>query len=149
MAEIAQQIFGIFGDPLAKYFIVPILSTLIGAGFKYSCMNDEISEIKRDLFYWGPNLIVTTFLIICVEYYSKIFILTEAVDKQTLSNNCINSIWLSLSIAYIINMLIRKKGWNKKKKKWHLWYGIIIPDVVGMVLLLFVMLILNPDLGSK
>jgi len=145
MSEIIQQLFGIFGHPLAKYFIVPILSTLIGTLFKYSCMNDEISEIKRDLFYWGPNLIVTTFLIICVEYYSKIIILAKAVDKQTLSNNCINSILLSLAIAYIINMLIRKKGWNKEEKRWHLWYGIIIPDVVGMILLLFVMLILNPD----
>ncbi len=144
MAELLQNIFSIVGCPMAKYFVVPVISTVVGMMLKYSCMNDEMSKFNRDLFYWGPNLMATTLLIICVEYYSKMSLITDVKKQNDFSSNCINSLLLTFAVIYVVNLLIRKKGWDKEANQWSMWGGIILPNAICFLLMLFVMLILNP-----
>lgn len=128
--------------PFAKYVAVPVISTLVGTFFQYNCYSDRYNFKGRDLFYWAPGMLATTLLLICVEYSNKVALgnLTSE-EKIVAGNQFYSAVILVICVYFIINTILRKKGRNVIEDKWNLWWGILLPDLICVVMLLFVLLI--------
>lgn len=130
--------------PFAKYVAVPFISTAISTFFQYNCYNDKLQIKSRDLFYWAPSMLATTILLVCVEYSNKITLGHLAPADQVIAGNQFYSaIILVVCTYFIINTILRKKGWDAISGRWHLWWGIWLPDMICVAMLLFVLLIFD------
>lgn len=130
--------------PIAKYVAVPVISTLIATFFQYNCLNDKLQTRGRELFYWAPSMLATTILLVCVEYSNKVTLGTPTSEEKLLAGNQFYSaIILVICVYFIINTILRKKGWDTLNNRWHMWWGIVLPDIICVTMLLFVLLIFS------
>lgn len=139
-----MDIISFLSLPFAKYVAVPVISTLVATFFRYNCSSDKYAIRNRDLFYWAPNMLATTLLLICVEYSNKITIGNLSDEEKVLAGNQFYSATiLVLCVYFIINTILRKKGKCALEDKWNLWWGIWLPDLICVAMLLFVLLIFD------
>lgn len=130
--------------PFAKYVVVPFVSTAIATFFQYNCYNDRLPIRSRNLFYWAPSMLATTILLVCVEYSNKITLGNLSSEEMVKAGNQFYSaILLVVCIYLLINTILRKKGWDPLFNRWHLWWGIYLPDIICIAMLLFILLIFD------
>lgn len=128
--------------PIAKYVAVPLISTVVATFFRYHCYNDKLSIKGRDLFYWAPSMLASTILLVCVEYSNKITLGNLSSEEKVLAGNQFYSAILLVVLVYLIlNTILRKKGWDVYENRFHLWWGIWLPDIICVTMLLFILLI--------
>jgi hypothetical protein len=132
----------IFTNTYFKFFVIPLMTTLLIVFVKIVSRNDKFSSFKKEDFAIGLEISITALLILIsdtLNYISRI----QNTDLTTLIHDktkLISMPWLLL--AYVIGLwgistLVRKKGWkNEDEMNW--WWGIIIPDMFGLLTLIFV-----------
>lgn len=134
----------LLSDPFAKYVAVPVISTVIATFFQYNCYNDKLRVKGRELFYWAPSMLATTLLLVCVEYSNKVTLgLLDSEKKIEAGNQFYNAVILVICAYFVINTILRKKGWDYDYNRWHLFWGIWLPDIICIALLLFILLIFS------
>ena len=124
------------GDPIAKFFIFPIVTVILSAFIKISSVNDKYSPEKSEWFYLGPDMLSAALLLVLIELCNTI----KSADSTTqIQDGVVYSLLLCGCSLLFMPLLIRKhgcKGSNRTKGITHrLWPGIIIPDVWGIGLL--------------
>ena len=118
-------------------FCVPLLTVALTVFLRYVTRNDKRVAFKKEDLAVGMDLSVTALVIFIVH--------ATALAKESQSNPDIAT---SLTIVpwfimvfvigiWAVSTVVRKRGWERAGKL-DLFWGIIIPDVFGLVALLFV-----------
>lgn len=123
---------------------VTIISSAIGVFVKYVSRNDQHGSFKKEDLAIGIELCITSLIMLITSSVNNYNKLNEKdIDVKTaeyLKNSLHTTPWLILLAMILLwgtSTVIRKKGWdnpNDLNKKW----GIIFPNIVGIILLLAV-----------
>lgn len=128
-------------DPNSKYFLIPLITAILGVLAKVISQNDRIG-LKRpiELFYLAPNLLVANFILIICEFGK--FDLISPKQQQAFSDACVSALLLNVGATFAITFLIRKFGWDCGTGRLKTWLGIIIPDILVVAVMYFVFKVL-------
>lgn len=130
----------IFGQPYFLQFCVPLIAVAASVFLKYVTRNDTHSSFKKEDLAVGLDLSVTALLI---------FVASGSRVAQQLAKDPNNAILVAKSMGvpwilaafivgiWCISTVVRKLGW-KADEKLHVFWGIVLPDVFGLLTLLFV-----------
>lgn len=124
-----------------KFLIVPLLTTFLVIFIKSVSRNDKHKFLKREDFAFGLEMGVTAILLLLGN--------SVTVAQQTLTNPDL-AVKVSeklLSIGWItpilifglwgISTIVRRIGWRSDTELKIFW-GIIFPDLFGLVILIYV-----------
>lgn len=130
----------ILGDPFFIQFVVPLITVGLSIFLKFVTRNDQYISFQKEDLAFGIDLSITALLIFIVS--SSTFVqqsLVPGASKELLDK--VNAIpWILLSVfsgIWAISTVVRKLGWENDGKL-HLFWGIIGPNIFGVIVLLFV-----------
>ncbi len=125
------------------YFIVPLLTTGLSIFVKIVSRNDKYISFKKEDLAIGLETSVTALIILITDTVNDLLRLkqnTENGDGFVIPENILIIPWLLLLIVVVlwgISTIIRKLGWKNENDMNRFW-GIILPDILGLGLLIFV-----------
>lgn len=85
--------------PEARYVVVPIITLLFANLAKYFCQKDSV--IRRESFYWGPNIIMSAVLITFVDFSNRIL---YEDDKLSFAIHVVTALALCFLVLVGINI---------------------------------------------
>lgn len=125
------------------YFIVPLLTTGLSIFVKIVSRNDKFISFKKEDLAIGLETAVTALIILITDTVNDLLKIkqnTENGQNMVLPENILILPWLLLLIIVLlwgISTMIRKLGWENENDM-HKFWGIILPDILGLGLLIFV-----------
>lgn len=125
------------------YFIVPLLTTGLSIFVKIVSRNDKFISFKKEDLAIGLETAVTALIILITDTVNDLLKIkqnTESGQNMVLPENILILPWLLLLIIVLlwgISTMIRKLGWENENDM-HKFWGIILPDILGLGLLIFV-----------
>lgn len=135
-----------FGSILSNVYFknlgIPIFSIVMTAAVKIISRKDHSLKITRNDVAVGVNLIVAG-LIMLINYSVRLAESAKSISDPALqvqnASKLLNMMILVLLyclVCFLISVLVRIFGWQKEdEKELNLFFGIIIPLVVGGFLL--------------
>jgi di/tricarboxylate transporter len=130
----------ILADPLFTQFGLPLITVILSVFLKFVTRNDQHTSFQKEDLAFGIDLSITALLLFIascpnIVKQSTMPSVSEAVIGK------VNSIpWILLSVMvgiWGVSTLIRKLGWEEAGKL-HIIWGISIPNIFGIFVLLFV-----------
>ena len=128
-------------NPYFKYFIVTLITTALSIFVKVVSRNDRYVPFKKEDLAVGMEISVTgliLFITSCVDYTKAL--LTQLKSQTNIEEKYMQIPWVIFALLlglWSMSTLIRKKGWTGPETL-HIWYGIILPDLYGLITLIFV-----------
>ena len=132
----------LLSNSYVKFFAIPLFTTLLAVFVKMVSRNDKHKFIKKEDFAIGLEIAVTALLLLLsdtLNYASRLRVEKDMIRIQD-SDKLISVCWLILAIVvglWAVSTLIRKKGWITEDEM-HWEYGIVIPNVFGLTILIIV-----------
>lgn len=127
-------------DPFFIQFIVPLITVSLSVFLKFVTRNDQHISFQKEDFAFGIDLSITALLIFVVSSSTLVQKSTASGATQALADK-VNAIpWILLSIfagIWAVSTIVRKLGWEGDGKL-HIIWGISVPNVFGIIVLLFV-----------
>ncbi|EGQ8029030.1 hypothetical protein ACCH70_004402 [Vibrio vulnificus] len=130
----------LLGNPYFIQFGVPLITVGLSIFIKYVTRNDRHSGFKKEDVAVGLDLAVTALLIFITGSSQLTASLPADNPPVEMVNKLASVPWIIM--AFIIGIwgmstLVRKLGWESDDKLKVFW-GIVVPDVFGLAVLLFV-----------
>ena len=123
-------------SPLAKFFLVPLITILIGLFIKVSSVNDKFKTDTKEWFFLGPDLISAGLLLVFVELCNN---LQQTSMSSTDNSGIVIALVLSTLSILLMPFWIRKFGYVEQPiiqgYSHHFWRGIVVPDIWGLAVL--------------
>ncbi len=129
-----------WAQPYFLQFCVPLIAVAVSIFLRYVTRNDTYKDFKKEDLAFGLELSISALLIFIVASSKVAQELSKAPTDVTLLAKSAGVPWiLSAFILGIwgISTLVRKLGWASDDKL-HVFWGIIVPDVFGLLVLLYV-----------
>lgn len=135
----------ILSSPIFQYLILPLLTTLLTIILKIASKNDSLLLFKREDFAVGIDLSATSLLILMSKCAIVAGILNQNnVDRDVVSNG--SELLLEMIIIFIgmfiglfaLTIIVRRIGWHKEQQRLKIFWGIILPDIIGVIYLIIV-----------
>jgi len=130
----------LWAHPYFLQFCVPLIAVAISIFLRYVTRNDSYKDFKKEDLAVGLDLSVSALLIFIVASSTFLQSLSNSPTDAELLAKTAGVPWiLSVFILGIwgISTLVRKLGWVSDDKL-HVFWGIVVPDVFGLLVLLFV-----------
>ena len=121
-------------------FCVPLIAVAVSVFLKFVTRNDAHKDFKKEDLAVGLDLSVAALLIFIAASSTLAQELVKTPADASLLAKSAGVPWiLSAFILGIwgISTLVRKLGWVEDDKL-HVFWGILVPDVFGLLVLLFV-----------
>jgi hypothetical protein len=137
------HINAVLAHPWFLYFAVPLLAVLLGIYLKYVTRNDHHKSFVKEDLAFGLELAVTALILFMTASVGTAVSAKSATDtkvKQALEDKLMSVPWTLLAFVLLIwgtSTLIRKFGW-KDEAQLRVAAGIVLPDLLGVAVLLFV-----------
>jgi len=125
------------------YFIVPLLTTGLSIFVKIVSRNDKFITFKKEDFAIGLETAVTALIILITVTVNELMQLKESTENGKsliLPEKILILPWLLFIIVILlwgVSTMIRKLGWKNENEMDTIW-GILLPDILGLGLLIFV-----------
>lgn len=137
-------IMNLFQSQSFQLIGVTVISSAIGVFVKYASRNDNHGAFKKDDLAIGLELCITALIMLITSSVSKYNKLNsvgvDPVFATTIKEHLQTTPWIILLTTILLwglSTIVRKKGWNNPTELNSIW-GILIPNLIGMVLLLTV-----------
>jgi len=131
-----------------KYLVVPLLATIFVIFIKSVSRNDRQHNtfLKKEDFAFGLEMGVTAILLLLGN--------SVTMAQQTISDPSIVSVvnekllfvgWIALALSFGlwgVSTIVRRLGWQGETELKIFW-GIIFPDIFGLVVLIYVVSIIG------
>lgn len=124
-----------------KYLIIPLVTTFLVIFVKGASRNDKQSFLEKGDFSFGLEMGITALLLLLmnsVNIAQQIALnpsITAVATEKLLSLS-----WVTLFLMFGLwgmSTIVRKLGWENNKELKIFW-GIILPDVFGLSILIYV-----------
>lgn len=130
------SVISFLSKPDSKYVVVPLITIVFGLFLKKTCQNDKYIYSYREYFYWAPNLLSSSLLVVFLDYCNK--------SKYSISymDNVISAFVLWVITMLLVIFVVRTWGWRKDlsgKIMPTILGGIIVPNFICIVLLFAVL----------
>ena len=130
----------IWAHPYFLQFCVPLIAVAVSVFLRYVTRNDAHNDFKKEDLAVGLDLSVSALLIFIAASSTLAQNLSRVPTDTNLLSKSAGVPWiLSAFILGIwgVSTLVRKLGWVGDDKL-HIFWGIVVPDVFGLLVLLFV-----------
>lgn len=121
-----------------QYFAIPLLTTLLSVFVRIVSRNDKYSFVKKEDFAIGLEISIAAILLLTSDTLKYASVLNKSQSLNT--DRLLTVPWILLAFfigLWGISTLIRKMGW-KDSENMHWWWGIILPNMFGLIILIFV-----------
>jgi len=125
-----------------KNFAVPLITVFLSVFVKIVSRNDQFISFKKEDLAIGMDVSITALIIFIVAsagLASELANITS--DVTNIVNERLTSVpWLILAfvcIIWFVSTIVRKFGWDNEDEL-NIYWGILFPDIIGILLLLFV-----------
>lgn len=124
-----------------KYFILPLSTVVLTAFIKLSSRPDKFLHFTREDFAVGINLCVTAIFVNitkCVIVATNTINETESENIKRYSDLILSLLIWSIGMlisAFVMALLMRIYAWEFDGRRMKLGWGVLIPDIVGLVFL--------------
>lgn len=128
-------------SPFFKYFLLPLLTALLTIFVKLSSRPDRRSYVTREDFAIGINLCVTAIFVIitkCVIVAGTLISVTDPDKIKRYSDLLLTMVVQStgmIVLLFILAYIMRKLAWDYDFRGIKMGWGVVIPDIVGLVFL--------------
>ena len=124
------------------HFVVPLITVFLSVSLKIISRNDKFMEFRKEDLAIGLDVAATALILLTVESanVARQLVSQPPPAISVLSGKLIEAPWIMLVFVIIIvsvSTVVRLKGW-KDRKTMNWIPGIIVPNVFGIGLLLFV-----------
>ncbi len=129
-------------QPYFLYIAVPLVTVALGVFLKIVTRNDQHTAFKKDDLAVGLNISITA-LIMFITYSVRLAHQLKSQNPQALAQSADRLVmvpWVLLAFLvgiWCVSTLVRKVGW-KSDSELRVFWGIIVPDIFGIVSLIFV-----------
>jgi hypothetical protein len=124
-----------------QYFVIPLLTTLLAVFVKIVSRNDKYSKVQKEDFAIGLEITITAILLLISDSLKYAKINFSNTSGQVLNSTKLLTVpWILLAFfigLWGISTLIRKIGWENEINM-NLWWGIVFPNLFGLLSLIFV-----------
>lgn len=125
-----------------QFFVIPLMTTLLAVFVKIVSRNDKFSTVKKEDFAIGLEIAITAILLLTSDTLKYASSVTKATENlHPLNNDKLLTVPWILLVFFIglwgISTLIRKMGWESETEM-NWWWGIILPNLFGLISLIFV-----------
>jgi hypothetical protein len=130
----------LWAHPYFLQFCVPLIAVAVSIFLKYVTRNDVHKDFKKEDLAVGLDISVSALLIFIAASSTFAQDLSKVPTDAALLAKSAGVPWiLSAFILGIwgISTLVRKLGWIEDDKL-HIFWGIVVPDIFGLLVLLFV-----------
>lgn len=131
----------ILSNTYFKYLVVPLLTTFLVIFIKSVSRNDRHKFIKNEDFAFGLQMAVTAVLLMLG---NSVTIAQGCIGDPKLTLEANNKLLLTGWIAPVlvfglwgVSTIVRRLGWENETEL-NIFWGIIFPDIFGLILLIFV-----------
>lgn len=123
------------------HFTVPLISVIISIFVKYVTKNDNYARFRKEDLAIGLELASIALIILVTDCAAAAAIIVQqSAPNISLNHKILTGPWIILLFAFGIwgiSTIVRKKGWEDQDNL-RLFWGILLPDLYGLLTLLFV-----------
>ena len=123
-----------------KYFIVPLITSFLCIFVKWVSKNDRFITFKKGDLAVGLEMIVASLIIFITDSVNLSTEIIKNKENQVLQGKLMAIPWVLLAFImglWGVSTIIRRWGW-KNENELNLFWGIIFPDIVGVLILIFI-----------
>lgn len=124
-----------------KYLIIPLVTTFLVIFVKSASRSDKQSFLEKEDFSFGLEMGITALLLLLV---NSVNIAQQVVLDNSLTviatEKLLSLSWVTLFLIFGLwgmSTIVRKLGWENDKELKIFW-GIVLPDVFGLLILIYV-----------
>ena len=131
----------ILSNTYFKYLVIPLVTTFLVIFVKSASKNDKQSFLEKEDFAFGLEMGITALLLLLA---NSVNIAQQVIIDESYTIVATEKL---LSLAWIAPVLIfglwgmstivRKLGWKNEKELKDFW-GIILPNIFGLIILIYV-----------
>lgn len=132
------DIIGYLGKTESRYVVVPLITIFFGLFLKRTCQNDKFLYSNREYFYWAPNLLSSSLLVVFLDYCNR----GHVKSNSEYMDRVISAFILWVVTMLLVIWIIRTWGWQKGlngKISLTIVGGILFPNIICIVLLFAVL----------
>lgn len=135
--------FEFLSSPFFKYIILPLLTVALTIFIKVSSRPDKQTYVTREDFAVGINLCVTAIFVLvtkCVIISGNLVGNIDSGKIERYLNLLLTSALLSSAMivsVFVLSFFIRRNAWEYDMRRMKMTWGVVIPDIVGLVFLVF------------
>ena len=136
----------IIGSPLFIDFGVPLLAVALSIFLKVVTRNDHLATFEREDLAFGLDLSITALLLFIVSSSGLVSRSIIPGAPQAVVEKAAAIPWILLSVfigLWATSTVVRKLGWDTNGRL-HVGWGIVVPDLFGVAVLLFVVRWIKP-----
>ncbi len=128
------------GHPYFLQFCVPLIAVATSIFLKYVTRNDIYKAFKKEDLAIGLDLSITALLIFIAAGSKLAKDLVQTPQDTKLIAKSMSVPWILLIFIigiWGISTIVRKRGWADDDKL-NIFWGIVLPDIFGLLVLIFV-----------
>jgi len=136
----------IIGNPFFIQFVVPLITVALSVFLKFVTRNDQHVSFQKEDLAFGIDLSITALLLFVVSSSTVVQQSLAQGATQAVMNKANTIPWILLSVfigIWAISTIVRKVGWEGDGKL-HVVWGISVPNIFGILVLLFVVNWIKP-----
>ncbi len=126
-------------QPYFIEFVVPLIAVGLSIFLKFVTRNDKYKGFRKEDLAVGLDLSVSS-LLVFITSSAQLAVQIQSTPDPTKSDVLAGTPWMIAAFfigLWGVSTTVRKLGWEDDEKL-HLWWGIVLPNVFGFILLLIV-----------
>jgi len=131
----------ILSNTYFKYLVIPLVTTFLVIFVKSASRNDKQAFLEKEDFAFGLEMGVTALLLLLA---NSVNIAQKVVSDENIkiiaTEKLLSMAWVAPILIFGLwgmSTIVRKLGWENEKELKKFW-GIILPDIFGLLILIYV-----------
>ena len=131
----------ILSNTYFKYLVIPLVTTFLVIFVKSASRNDKQAFLEKEDFAFGLEMGVTALLLLLA---NSVNIAQKVVSDENIkilaTERLLSMAWVAPILIFGLwgmSTIVRKLGWENEKELKKFW-GIILPDIFGLLILIYV-----------
>ena len=131
----------ILSNTYFKYLVIPLVTTFLVIFVKSASRNDKQAFLEKEDFAFGLEMGVTALLLLLA---NSVNIAQKVVSDESIkiiaTERLLSMAWVAPILIFGLwgmSTIVRKLGWENEKELKKFW-GIILPDIFGLLILIYV-----------
>jgi uncharacterized membrane protein YgcG len=131
----------ILGSPYFLDFCIPLITVALSIFLKYVTRNDQHRAFRKEDLAVGLDVAATALILFITDSVSVAAAFVKSAQPTvTADNKLVTAPWVIAAFVigiWGVSTIVRKVGWKSEDELTLLW-GIVVPNIYGIAVLIFV-----------